>query len=70
MVGMGIVFLPGMMTGQILAGLSPVTAIQYQLAIMLGILGGVAMSVILFTQFAYKTFFTKDMQLIHQSDEE
>ena len=69
MVGMGIVFLPGMMTGQILAGLSPVTAIQYQLAIMLGILGGVAMSVILFTQFAYKTFFTEDMQLIHQSDE-
>ncbi|HEY4578373.1 MAG TPA: ABC transporter permease, partial [Savagea sp.] len=63
MVGMGIVFLPGMMTGQILAGLSPVTAIQYQLAIMLGILGGVAMSVILFTQLAYKTFFTEDAQL-------
>lgn len=62
MVGMGIVFLPGMMTGQILAGLSPVTAIQYQLAIMLGILGGVAMSVILFTQLAYKTFF-EDAQL-------
>ncbi|HEY4578551.1 MAG TPA: ABC transporter permease, partial [Savagea sp.] len=43
-------------------GLSPVTAIQYQLAIMLGILGGVAMSVILFTQLAYKTFF-EDAQL-------
>lgn len=66
MVGMGIVFLPGMMTGQILAGLSPVTAIQYQLAIMLGILGGVAMSVILFTQFAYRTFFNKEVQLIYQ----
>src|SRR5699024_8222507 len=68
MIGMGIVFLPGMMTGQILAGLSPTMAIKYQLAIMLGILGGVAMSVILFTQFAYRTFFTKDMQLIHQTE--
>lgn len=29
MVGMGIVFLPGMMTGQILSGISPVTAIEY-----------------------------------------
>src|SRR5699024_8900204 len=45
MIGMGIVFLPGMMTGQILAGFSPTMAIKYQLAIMLGILGGVAMSV-------------------------
>lgn len=63
MVGMGIVFLPGMMTGQILAGMSPTTAIQYQLTIMLGILGGVAMSVILFTQLGYKAFFTKEAQL-------
>lgn len=29
MVGMGIVFLPGMMTGQILSDISPVTAIEY-----------------------------------------
>src|SRR5699024_3625750 len=68
MIGMGIVCLPGMMTGQILAGLSPTLAIKYQLAIMLGMLGGVAMSVILFTQFAYRTFLTKDMQLIHQTE--
>lgn len=67
MIGMGIVFLPGMMTGQILAGLSPVTAIQYQLAIMLGILGGVAISVILATQFAHQTLFTTDAQLIEQN---
>ncbi|MBJ6950122.1 ABC transporter permease, partial [Vibrio cholerae] len=30
MVGMGIISLPGMMTGQILSGVSPFTAIQYQ----------------------------------------
>jgi putative ABC transport system permease protein len=35
MLGMGIIFLPGMMTGQILSGTSPVIAIEYQIAIML-----------------------------------
>jgi len=63
MVGMGIVFLPGMMTGQILSGTSPVTAIEYQIAIMLGILGSVALSVILFVLLGYKTFFNQDHQL-------
>lgn len=64
MVGMGIVFLPGMMTGQILAGASPVTAIQYQIAIMLGITGSVALTVILFVELGYKTFFNQEQQLI------
>jgi putative ABC transport system permease protein len=63
MVGMGIVFLPGMMTGQILSGTSPVTAIEYQIAIMLGILGSVALTVVLFVQLGYKTFFNEDSQL-------
>ncbi|MGY0373703.1 ABC transporter permease [Clostridium sp. JNZ J1-5] len=63
MVGMGIVFLPGMMTGQILSGISPVTAIEYQIAIMLGILGSVALTVILFVQLGYKTFFNEEYQL-------
>lgn len=63
MVGMGIVFLPGMMTGQILSGTSPVTAIEYQIAIMLGILGSVALTVILFLQLGYKTFFNNQSQL-------
>ncbi|MDF2614731.1 MAG: iron export transporter permease subunit FetB [Clostridia bacterium] len=64
MVGMGIVFLPGMMTGQILSGTSPVTAIEYQIAIMLGILGSVALTVILFVQLGYKTFFNSESQLV------
>ncbi len=63
MLGMGIVFLPGMMTGQILAGLSPLSAIKYQIAIMLGILGSVSLTVIIFINLAYKTFFNKDSQL-------
>jgi putative ABC transport system permease protein len=64
MVGMGIVFLPGMMTGQILSGTSPVTAIEYQIAIMLGILGSVALTVILFVYLGHKTFFNSQSQLV------
>lgn len=64
MVGMGIVFLPGMMTGQILSGLSPITAIKYQIAIMLGILGSVSLTVIIFVNLGYKTFFNTNSQLI------
>lgn len=63
MVGMGIVFLPGMMTGQILSGTSPVTAIEYQIAVMLGIVGSVALTVMLFVQLGYKTFFNEQHQL-------
>ena len=63
MVGMGIVFLPGMMTGQILAGLSPLIAIEYQIAIMLGILGSVSITLFLMIRFGYLTFFNSWYQL-------
>ena len=67
MLGMGIVFLPGMMTGQILSGVSPTTAIAYQMAIMLGILGSVALSVIILLQLGYRTFFNSESQLIMET---
>ncbi|MFA5634816.1 MAG: iron export ABC transporter permease subunit FetB [Anaerovoracaceae bacterium] len=63
MVGMGIVFLPGMMTGQILSGTVPTTAIAYQIAIMLGILGAVSLTVFMMLQRGYKTFFNTESQL-------
>ncbi|KAB8134724.1 iron export ABC transporter permease subunit FetB [Gracilibacillus oryzae] len=63
MVGMGIVFLPGMMTGVILSGAGPLDAIKYQIAIMLGITGSVSLSVIIFLYYGYKTFFNKRAQL-------
>ena len=63
MVGMGIVSLPGMMTGQILSGTSPLIAVEYQIAIMLGIAGSVALTVFLFLQLGYKTFFNSRCQL-------
>ncbi len=40
MAATGLVYLPGMMTGQILAGIEPSQAVQYQLLIMLLIAGG------------------------------
>ena len=63
MLTMGIVNLPGMMTGQILAGVFPLTAIKYQIAVMLAILGGTALTTILFVLLGYKTFFTRDCRL-------
>lgn len=64
MIGIGIVFLPGMMTGQILSGISPITAIEYQIAIMFGILGSVALTTTMFVQLGYKTFFNEECQLM------
>ncbi len=64
MLGMGIIFLPGMMTGQILSGVAPNMAILYQIGIMLGILGGVSLATYLFLQLGYRTFFNHQKQLI------
>lgn len=64
MVGMGIVFLPGMMTGQILSGVSPLTAINYQIAIMLGILGSVSLTVFVLVTRGARALFNDRAQLI------
>jgi putative ABC transport system permease protein len=42
----GLVFLPGMMTGQILAGVDPVEAVKYQILIMFLIAGGTGLGVL------------------------
>lgn len=44
---MGLVTLPGMMTGQILGGSPPTTAIKYQMLIMIAIFAAVSISVFL-----------------------
>ena len=41
----GLVFLPGMMTGQILAGVAPADAVMYQLLVMFLIAGGTGIGV-------------------------
>jgi putative ABC transport system permease protein len=60
---MGIVSLPGMMTGQILSGTFPMTAIKYQIGIMLAILGCTALASVLLVTIGYQAFFTKDAAL-------
>ena len=47
MATIGLVALPGMMTGVILAGADPLTAIKYQIIIMIAILSGTATTVFL-----------------------
>ena len=64
MVGMGIIFLPGMMTGQIIAGQSPITAVKYQVSVMLGVAGTVSITVLIFLHLSYKLFFNKREQFL------
>ncbi len=45
MATIGLVALPGMMTGIIMGGISPVTAIKYQIAIMIAIFTGTSITV-------------------------
>jgi len=47
MAAAGVVFLPGMMTGQILAGVDPTLAIRYQVLIMFLIAGGTGLGVLI-----------------------
>lgn len=63
MLGMGIIFLPGMMTGQILSGTSPSTAIMYQIAIMLAICAATCLTVFTALNIGYKTFYNQHQQI-------
>ncbi len=54
----GLVALPGMMTGVILGGANPATAIKYQIAIMIAIFTGTAITVILAVLMSIKVSFT------------
>lgn len=50
----GLVSLPGMMTGQILAGAAPINAVAYQILIMFMIAAATALGVIVLCLFCYK----------------
>jgi len=57
MATMGIVFLPGMMTGQIIGGSLPDTAIKYQIAIMLAVFVVIALALVLALLFSLRQGF-------------
>lgn len=64
MLGMGIIFLPGMMTGQMLSGTLPTTAIMYQIAIMIAICCSVCTTVFLSLNVGYKSLYNNRKQFL------
>ena len=55
----GLVSLPGMMTGQILSGVSPLIAARYQIMVMAMIFGASGLSVLLFLRLIKENYSTK-----------
>lgn len=60
----GLISLPGAMTGMILAGASPLEAVQLQIIVMYMLIGAAAFSGLTATFLTYRQFFTKAHQLI------
>lgn len=60
----GLVQLPGMMTGLILAGVDPILAIRYQIVISLSIFTCVSMSAMIVSIITYRFFYNKNLQLL------
>lgn len=61
---LGIVSLPGMMTGLILAGTSPLKAIRYQIIVTFMLLGTTSISSFIACYMAYRGFFNNRKQLL------
>lgn len=60
----GLVQLPGMMTGMILAGAGPIQAVRYQLLVVFMLSATVAISCIIVGLLVYRQFFTRYHQII------
>lgn len=56
----GLVNLPGMMTGQVLGGIEPQLAARYQIVIMLSLAAGASISCLLLLLMSYKNVFNED----------
>lgn len=60
----GLVQLPGMMSGQIIAGADPVQAVQFQLLVLFLLLTTAAVTSIMLGFLSYPTLFNKQMQML------
>ncbi len=58
----GLISLPGMMTGQILSGVSPLIAVRYQIMVMCMIFGAAGLSTVCFLTMIRKTEHFREMQ--------
>ncbi len=63
MMMVGLVQIPGVMTGQILAGIDPIIAVRYQIMIMYMWVTSAALTDILVLAFVYRAFFTSNDQI-------
>ncbi|MCA9113576.1 MULTISPECIES: ABC transporter permease [Actinomycetes] len=70
MLSMGIIFLPGMMTGQILSGVDPLIAVVYQAVIMVGILLSVVLTSAIILRWGMGGYFDAGARLIAPSDDQ
>lgn len=59
----GLVSLPGMMSGLIFAGVDPVHAIRYQIMVMFMLLSATSLASVIASYVAYQTYFTDKAQL-------
>jgi putative ABC transport system permease protein len=63
MMVMGIVSLPGMMTGQIIAGASPTDAVRYQIVVIFAIAAGTGLTTIGIVLLGFRALFSQQHQL-------
>ena len=68
MMGAGLVFIPGMMTGQILAGADPLQAVRYQIVVMLMLVGAATLAAILLILWVRRRCFGPGQQLLLPMD--
>ncbi|NDV20345.1 iron export ABC transporter permease subunit FetB [Pseudodesulfovibrio sp. JC047] len=64
LMAVGLVSLPGMMTGQILAGADPLTAIRYQIVVMLMLVAATSLGTLIVSVLIRKRCFSKAERLL------
>ena len=62
--GVGLVFIPGMMTGQILSGEDPILAIRYQIVVMFMLVASTALTVTIVLKIVRNRCFGQGQQLL------
>lgn len=66
MMVVGVVSLPGMMTGQLLAGVDPAQAVKYQVVIMFLIASGTGLGTVAVVLLSYRRLFNADHQFLYR----
>ena len=65
----GLVSLPGMMSGLIFAGVNPIFAIKYQIMVMFMLLSATSLGAVIAAYFAYRTYFNNRARLDFEEEE-